>query len=287
MVTLHCCGEVYYAEERHAGRHIKCSKCGRVLSVVLAPTISSMPAEQPPASQPRTKKRPTPNAVPAAGKVKRPHSQVPKLVLAGALLGGLVTWFAVAGLPHHHGLGQAPAVKMPVAPPVQPPASSGDAILDEIHRLGDGAPKPIVVSLPTGTWLTAPRGTKGDGILRIQNGSGLDAVVKFVSAMPPRRTVWMVYIRAHDTDTVKGVGPGSYLLRFGLGLDWDASSRIFLRNPEFYEAGKQLDFIETAESADEPGKYTDIKITLNDGPFGNLPRAPINDLIFGEGDSPN
>ena len=33
MITLHCCGEKYIAEEQHVGRKIKCRRCGRVLTI--------------------------------------------------------------------------------------------------------------------------------------------------------------------------------------------------------------------------------------------------------------
>lgn len=33
MITLHCCGQDYYADEVHIGRKIKCVKCGRLLLI--------------------------------------------------------------------------------------------------------------------------------------------------------------------------------------------------------------------------------------------------------------
>jgi hypothetical protein len=97
----------------------------------------------------------------------------------------------------------------------------------------------------------------------------------------------MVYIRAHDETVRNGIGTGAYLLRFALGLDWDVTTRKFLRDPEFYQAGKQFDFTETESTLDKPGTYDEDDITLNEVPFGNLPREPIDELIFNEGDPPN
>ena len=82
---------------------------------------------------------------------------------------------------------------------------------------------------------------------------------------------------------MSGIGVGTYLLRFALGVDWDASTRKFLQSPEFYEAGEQFDFKEES-SSDGHSKYTEIELTLNQVPFGNLPRKSINELTFNEGD---
>ena len=97
----------------------------------------------------------------------------------------------------------------------------------------------------------------------------------------------MLYVRAHEQKSVPGIAVGSYLLRFALGLDWDTNTRKFLRNLEFYQAGKQLDFTEIEPTSDEPGKYKEIEITLNEVFSGNLPREPINEIMFDEGDLEN
>jgi hypothetical protein len=49
-----------------------------------------------------------------------------------------------------------------------------------------------------------------------------------------------------------------------------------------------LGFSEEIEpTSDEPGKYKEIEITLNEVLSGNLPREPINEIMFNEGDPPN
>src|SRR5437667_263496 len=57
-----------------------------------------------------------------------------------------------------------------------------------------------------------------------------------------RNAVWMLYIRAHEQTPVRRIAAGSYLLRFALGLDWDADIRKFRRNLEFYQAGSSFVF---------------------------------------------
>jgi len=200
-----------------------------------------------------------------------------KLALGGVLLSVLVVWIAVVRFANRDGQSaRAPEVQTPVpAPQPSTPPPSPEV------------PERVAVSLPTGAWIIRPHGIAGHGVLKIENGSGLDAVVKLVTADSPRKTVWMLYVRAHEQKSVPGIAVGSYLLRFALGLDWDADTRKFLRNLEFYQAGKQLDFTEIEATSDEPGKYKEIEITLNEVFSGNLPREPINEIMFNEGDLPN
>jgi hypothetical protein len=126
------------------------------------------------------------------------------------------------------------------------------------------------------------------GTLTIENGTGLDAAVKLITAIPPRRQVWMLYLRANDKRTVTGVGVGNYVVRFALGLDWDATNRRFLRNSQFYEMGEQLNFTEnTAPSSDfsaEVTHYDEIEITLHEVLSGNIRRVAIDESEFNEGE---
>jgi len=147
-------------------------------------------------------------------------------------------------------------------------------------------PEEAPISLPTGKWLVRPRGITGAGVLRIENGSGLDAVVKLVTAGSPRTTIWMMYVRADDHKSVSAIGDGNYLLRFALGLDWDADTKKFRKSRAYYQAGKQLNFFEMPPTSESEGKYSVIDITLNTVFSGNLEREPISENVFNEGDSP-
>jgi hypothetical protein len=94
----------------------------------------------------------------------------------------------------------------------------------------------------------------------------------------------MRYIRAHDEKETSGIGKGSYLLRFTLGRDWDTGSRRFLQNPSFYQAGEQLVFTEIPPTDSETAKYTELTVTLHEIAGGNLPRDPITEDLFNEGE---
>jgi hypothetical protein len=277
-ITLHCCGESYYADERHVGRRIQCTKCGRILTIEAEPQVLSPPAASQPYSTPVEKAA----SWPRNKSYRRPNnwrnSPLTKIVAGGILLCTLVVWivatrFTSEGDQHSN----APEVQQQTPVATQASAQAPNSIV----------PERTPVSLLTGTWIIKPRGLTGNGILKIENGSGLDAVVKFVTADSPRKTVWMLYIRAHEHKSVSGISVGSYFLRFALGRDWDTDARRFRRDLEFYQAGRQLGFTEVEATADEAGKYKVIEITLNEVSDGNLPREPINEIIFNEGDSKN
>jgi hypothetical protein len=279
MITLHCCGEDYYADEMHIGGHIKYRKCGRFLTIESKTPLSSTSSGHPVANPSRTVVNPPRSANRRIVWGKR---RLPLLTLAlgGVLLGALVVWIAIGIFANHDGpSAKVPEAQMPVPAQAQPNAP--------LPLPSPEIPERVAISLPTGAWIIRPRGIAGHGVLKIENGSGLDAVVKLITADSPRRTVWMLYIRAHEQKSVPGIAVGNYLLRFALGLDWDADTRKFLRNLEFYQAGKQLEFTEIEPTSDEPGKYKEIEITLNEVFSGNLPREPINEIMFNEGDPPN
>ena len=138
----------------------------------------------------------------------------------------------------------------------------------------------------TGAWIVRARGRHGLGQLEVENGSDLDSVVKLVSASVPRKVFWEVYARAHDSETVKGVHAGSYLLRFALGRNWDGQR--FSQDSQFYEVGDPLEFHETnvedAESGGSRIKYAFHHVTLNLVFDGNTLRNEIDAATFSEGE---
>jgi hypothetical protein len=116
---------------------------------------------------------------------------------------------------------------------------------------------------------------------------GSDAVVKLLTSTSPKKTIWKLYIRANEQKSVSGIAPGSYTVRFALGLDWDITRKMFLRDSAFYQSGKELDFAEIKSMGDEPDQYDVVEITLNTVFNGNLRREPIDERTFNEGDPEN
>lgn len=260
MITLHCCGEDYYADEMHIGSHIRCRKCARFLTIEPKTPSASMP--------------------PRKANVRRAWSRL-RLLPVKPVFGAVLVIALAVGMSHPRFANrneQFPGVseaQMPAPAKAQPNAPSPSP---------NWVPERVPVSLRTGTWITRPHGIAGRGVLTIENGSGLDAVVKLVTTNPQRKTVWKLYVRAHEQKSVPGIAVGSYLLRFALGLDWDADTRKFLRNTEFYQAGKTLEFTEIEPTVGRTGNYTEIEITLHEMFGGNLQREPINEIMFDEGD---
>jgi hypothetical protein len=199
------------------------------------------------------------------------------IAVGGIVLTGLIAWLVVAVLTD----GKPKSEMKSSGPPAVEPLPT------ESRPERQVSPERPAAFLPNGTWVLAPRGTRGRGVLRIQNGSDLDSAVKLVSVDVPRKVFWIVYIRAHEEKAVDGIAVGTYLLRFALGRDWDTEARKFLQNTWFYQAGKQLVFTEAEPTEDHAGEYTELHVTLNEVLGGNLPRVGITEAQFNEGSSEN
>jgi hypothetical protein len=237
VLTLHCCGEDYYADESHIGGHIQCGRCGRVLTIA-SRTLPSSVSTTHPGAQTRTVARSRIVTARNAAKWRLPNWRFVAVRVILTAFSVSITLISLAN--RRVRSARTPAAKVPVPVQVEPNLSSPSIEIRE----------QVPVSLPTGTWLVKPRGIPGDGVLQIENGSDLDSVVKLVTAASPQTTIWMLYIRAHDHKSVRAIGDGNYLLRFALGLDWDANSRKFRKDRAYYQAGKQLDFIEVPPTSD-------------------------------------
>ena len=265
LITLHCCGENYNADEQHTGRKIKCRKCGRLLTIeAVLPVQGALPSRQP-----RWTRL-------TAFRTMRPIV-TRRVAVGGIAIVGIVAWIFITV---RTGRILGPEFTNPertargtsgIQSRSEPPSSTG---------------RPEV-SLPNGTWILKPRGIRGHGVLRIQNGSNLDSSVKLVTAGLPRKVFWVVYVAGHGERTLSGIAADAYLLRFALGRDWDAETQRFLRDRRFYEAGEQLVFTERDATEDHRGEYTELHLTLNEIVGGNLPRAEITESVFNEGEPGN
>jgi len=262
LITLHCCGENYHADEQHTGRKIMCRKCGRLLTIEAVPAQGASPSRHP-----RWSRR-------AAFRTMRP-TVTRRVALGSIAIAGIAAWIFISV--------RTGRIRGPESANSERSAKGTSAIESRPESMSSiGHP---AVSLPNGTWILKPRGLRGHGVLTIQNGSDLDSAVKLVSAGLPRKVFWGVYVRGHGERTLSGIAAGAYLLRFALGRDWDAETQKFLRDRRFYEAGRQLVFTERDATEEQRGEYTELHLTLNEIIGGNLPRAEITESVFDEGES--
>ena len=293
MIEIQCpgCGNKYHAEERHLGHHIRCGNCLQILTIKPAAPILTSPPQQ------LVPRQPSVDAEPSAQIFNRTRNIGKftwfRLSLAGVALGIFAVFIAATEFRPHDSPPPTESTSIVVKPPVldrsnsttkdNKPADPGST--DEPAVAGN-PPQRIPVSLPTGTWIINPGETDGNGSLKIRNGTSFDSAVKLVTATTPRKTIWILYIRHNDVKTIRRISAGSYLLRFALGTDWDTASEQFLQYREFFQACEQFDFTETESSSGERGiEYNKIEVTLHLVPTGNLPREPIDEATFDEGDS--
>jgi hypothetical protein len=143
-------------------------------------------------------------------------------------------------------------------------------------------PTPILkrppVSLPTGTNIEPARGPKGLGTLKVNNGTSLDGAVKLINTSAGSRVCRYVYVRANSELLIKGVGPGAYILQFGLGEDWDENTHSFLRNKSYSQFDDRLEF---SEIRDEGGiNFSTFEVTLQPVLDGNALTTAISEKEF-------
>lgn len=201
MISLHCCGETYHADDQHVGRKIMCRSCGRIMTIQTGTEAVSTQAARP--SAPFA-------SAPAFATLRKPQRLTRAIagILGGLLIVGLAAWGILARSR------QGPVSQIKASGPT--PSSFWSPVAPTQPQQ---APAHEAVSLPTGTWILKQRGYGGRGVLKIENGSDMDSAVRLVTDATPRRSVWMRYIRAHDEQETSGIGAGNYLLRFTLGQD--------------------------------------------------------------------
>lgn len=264
MLTLRCeCGEIYHADERHIGRRIKCKKCDQII-----------PIEHPDARSPSPELTPDRTYAPTSQESWSKALDHRVLIVAGAIILAILLFvFNLRGpgdfssdrdqsLPS-----SSPTVTTEPRKEIQPP----------IPR-----PKRSPVSLPSGTDIISSQGLLGFGTLKIINGTGRDAVVKLVNNTVRRRTYRFVYVKAHDETTTKNIGPGSYLLRFAFGIDWDLNLRKFLQKRSYAQFVNAFEFeqVETRSGV----RHRKIEVTLHPVLGGKTRTTSIDEDTFNESD---
>jgi len=317
VIDIRCgCGALYHAEERQAGRHLRCTHCQAILTIQLPATVHSINTSG---------ARPievTPHVnIPTEVSIKPKGLSSTFVGLMGVALAivfiSVVVWWIGIGpnqvptSPTGSGglASNPPSVGLPGPPPSvhgqtqraspikhSPDRSAGRAQL----RLpeGDSLPStPIPVRLPpcaqgqpverlfTGQRIEDDDHTDGTSTLLVTNGTGYDAAVRLVNSLSGRTTRF-VYVQAADAYKLSDIEPGSYRLIFMTGADWVVACRGFLRAPSYSEFEGELVFkFSSTQDEDAVTTWTTHgEVTLNPVIGGNAKLRKIDRKRFFEGD---
>ena len=140
--------------------------------------------------------------------------------------------------------------------------------------------------LPAGFSPLGDRQLSGKSNLTIENGTEYDALVKVMMLVDGKPSmVRNFYVPAQSNWTEERMPPGSYILRFAQGLDWDAVMRKFTYHPTFGESIPfELAEREWTENVDgrlhRKATFDQKRITLHKIPHGNFPTEPIDEARF-------
>ena len=140
--------------------------------------------------------------------------------------------------------------------------------------------------LPAGFSPLGDRQLSGKSTLTIENGTEYDALVKAMMLVDGKPSmVRNFYVPTQSNWTEEGMPPGSYILRFAQGLDWDAVMRKFTYHPTFGESIPfELAEREWTENVDgrlhRKAIFDKKRITLHKVPHGNFPTEPIDEARF-------
>jgi len=110
---------------------------------------------------------------------------------------------------------------------------------------------------------TMQRGGKGQ--LRVDNGTGHDAVVELVQAGKP---VVSVYVATGLNTTVDDINDGSYELFYTSGTDWDGQLETFTRSCSFKRFQTPVNFTTTPIEGGAVRSTTQV-VGLRDQAGGN------------------
>jgi len=264
MITIRCtCGETYHADEQHAGRRIRCGRCGKFLEIVAhaqdaanTHTRSDSPSA-------------THSYAPAGSYLHRTLKRRRFLWIATVSLVGIL--FISWGV--HH-IANSPEEKTSTASS-RPPSGAGSAPVAAVQPVPPLCLADAKVRPQSGKELGS-RYRGGLGELRIANGTDVDAVTVLIDNETglPRRAI---FIRSGESGTMMSVPTGRYRLQFRLGSDW-LSERRFCRIRGTYEFDGAFDFEEV--QADRAVKYSVFTVTLQPVPEGTARTHVVLDKRF-------
>lgn len=279
MVSITCtqCRTVYYSEESHIGKHLRCARCGSHVPILRADSAVVRRSAAYPTAPSRMTNPDT--ATPAPRRVRRIGTLaiVSVLVAVGAVSVGAMRHHILAG---HRSTNLSEAIE-PVD--AAPPAALGPQMdTTEGQRAAPADSKPAYYnSLPTGARIEEDIGTNGYGKLTVDNGTDEDAAVR-LSATGGDSLRWF-FVKAHDSAIVEGIPEGVYTLTFTAGLNWVEPEETFTWQPSYSEFERAFEFSEQRYA--EGVRYHSISVTLNPVILGNTRTRAITREEFLKGHS--
>ena len=248
MIDIACpqCGVVYHTLEANVGKHILCTKCGNVITVVLA--VAPRSPSAPTVSKPVTT---------SGGKRRRTYAVGVVAAAAVVLIAFLSLRYANTAKEQVSANKTDEAQKWTIVGEETPPASAQPA-----------DPRPTEYkSLPSGTRIEEDSGTSGHGKLAVENGTSEDAVARLSDATTDQTVRWF-FVKAHSSAHMLRIPQGTYRLAYTTGLNWVESNDAFSWQPTYDEFERTLDYDEQRDS--EGVKYHTVRVTLNSVLFGNV-----------------
>jgi hypothetical protein len=244
-------GTVHQADESHAGKMLRCAKCGRPVQIG-SPSEGS-----------KAKLANTAQGIGRRGKLT--------LFVAGLAMGCialLVFHFHLRGETEDAARSRMPASERSAAyqPPDAVPGSSMQQMEPELHR-----------TLGTGTRIRPDSEADGIGKLTIDNTDGEDSEVKVISTSDGR-VVKDVFVQGQTKIACEKLRSGAYMVLFAAGEDWNPSTKHFTRHRSFFQFGKSLAFNET--QLKDGIEYSHHEITLYTLPGGNVTPEVITESLF-------
>ena len=274
MISTRCeCGETFQADERHAGKQIRC-RCGRVLTIPVPSTPApSLRRESRPSSRPASAS-PVAAPSPIAPRTRRAIIGL-ALGFAACLIPVLAWWVTrpakrildSSALPRATSLALAPSTPIPAATPLPAATPGPDAT--------SSACSPGALYRPRSGEELGAGHRSGLSRLRVVNGTGHDAVVVLIDPSgKPRRAI---FIRSGESGPITQIPAGTYRLRFQLGSSW-RRARGFCEPIGTSEFDRPLEFARREPSAGTAS--TTFELTLDPLPQGTGTTHAIPDADF-------
>lgn len=123
---------------------------------------------------------------------------------------------------------------------------------------------------------------RGAGKLKIDNGTGSDAIAKLVNLIS-NKSIYTVYVKSNSVFTIGNISDGNYKLFFNLGNDWDKTLRAFTANSSYEVFEDSFDFVTTKTDEGDyiNTQYTTFNVTLNPVVNGQAKTDNIDPTQFG------